>query len=126
MGKNVPGDLYKTQLYEVVDWINRDTEIIPFAIRKKAPSAELKPNQLTEENLLPFPILDEILKMRIDEGFSPREIIALGKDPKVVYRVESMYSNNEYKRAQVVQTIKVNKKTFGMGRKIPVLKKGSY
>ncbi len=126
MGKEVPGDLYKTQLYEVVDWINRDTEIIPFAIRKKAPSAELKPNQLTEENLLPFPILDEILKMRIDEGFSPREIIALGKDPKVVYRVESMYSNNEYKRAQVVQTIKVNKKTFGMGRKIPVLKKGSY
>ncbi|MHA1776881.1 MAG: NAD+ synthase [Promethearchaeota archaeon] len=125
-GKNVPGDLYKTQLYKVVGWINREHEIIPSAIITKPPSAELKENQKDEDNLPPYPILDEILKLRIDEGYSPREIIRMGKDPELVTRVEHLYTHSEFKRAQIAQTIKVNKKTFGSGRKIPVLKKTTY
>jgi NAD+ synthetase len=125
-GKNIPGDLYKTQLYGVCRWINREKEIIPKAIIDKPPSAELKPDQKDEDNLPPYILLDEILRMRIDDGLSPREIIAKGKDPALVYRIESLYTNSEYKRAQVAQTIKINKKTFGMGRKIPVLKKIKY
>ncbi|WP_457558891.1 NAD+ synthase [Candidatus Harpocratesius sp.] len=125
-GKNVPGDLYKTQLYEVVNWINREEEIIPLAIVTKPPSAELKENQKDEDNLPPYSILDEILHLRIDEGYSPREIIAMGKDPELVRRIEEMYTRAEFKRAQLAQTIKINKKTFGSGRKIPVLKRSFY
>ncbi|MHA1585372.1 MAG: NAD+ synthase, partial [Promethearchaeota archaeon] len=125
-GKNVPGDLYKTQLYQVCEWINRENEIIPWNIIRKPPSAELKPDQIDEDNLPPYKDLDEILELRIDEGFSPREIIAMGKSPELVYRVEKLYTNTEFKRAQLVQTIKINKKTFGIGRKIPVLKRSTY
>lgn len=125
-GKNIPGDLYKTDLYRIVDWINREKEIIPHVIRMKKPSPELKPGQIAEDTLPPYEVLDEILRMRIDEGLSPREIIAKGKDSALVYRIESLYMNSEYKRAQLAQTIKVHKKAFGSGRKIPVLKKAKY
>jgi len=125
-GKNIPGDLYKTDLYRIVDWINREKEIIPHVIRMKKPSPELKPGQIAEDTLPPYEILDEILKMRIDEGLSPREIIAKGNESALVYRIESLYTNSEYKRAQLAQTIKVHKKAFGSGRKIPVLKKAKY
>ncbi len=125
-GKNIPGDLYKTQLYEVCEWINRNSEVIPRPIITKPPSAELKDDQIDEDNLPPYPILDEILQLRIDEGYSPREIIALGKNPDLVHRIERLYTNSEFKRAQLAQTIKINKKTFGSGRKIPVLKHATY
>ena len=125
-GKNVPGDLYKTQLYGVCEWINREKEIIPRNILTKPPSAELKPDQVDQDNLPPYAVLDEILTLRIDEGLSPREIIKKGFDSELVNRIESMYTRTEYKRAQLVQTIKINKKTFGKGRKIPVLKRSSY
>ena len=125
-GKNIPGDLYKTQLYQVCEWINRNHEIIPRPIITKPPSAELKDDQIDEDNLPPYPILDEILQLRIDEGLSPREIIALGKNPDLVHRIERLYTNSEFKRAQLAQTIKINKKTFGSGRKIPVLKHATY
>ncbi len=127
-GKNVPGDLYKTQLYQVVEWINKNEnkEIIPKNIIKKPPSAELKENQIDEDNLPPYKDLDEILSLRIDEGLSPRHIIKKGKNSELVNHIERLYTRSEFKRAQMVQTIKINKKAFGMGRKIPVLKKPTY
>ena len=125
-GKNVPGDLYKTQLYQVVNWINRNEQIIPDNIVKKPPSAELKEDQIDEDSLPPYKILDEILSLRIDDGLSPRQIIKRGKDPELVNYIESLYTKSEFKRAQLVQTIKINKKAFGMGRKIPILKKPTY
>ena len=125
-GKNIPGDLYKTQLYQVVDWINSNEEIIPENIVKKPPSAELKENQIDQDNLPPYKDLDEILSLRIDDGLSPRQIIKRGKDPGLVNYIERLYTRSEFKRAQLVQTIKINKKAFGMGRKIPILKKPTY
>lgn len=125
-GKNIPGDLYKTQLYQVCKWINREQEIIPQNIITKPPSAELKPDQVDQDNLPPYPILDEILELRIDEGFSPREIIKKGYDASLVSHIEKLYTTAEFKRAQLAQTIKINKKTFGKGRKIPVLKRNTY
>ncbi len=125
-GKNVPGDLYKTQLYDVCEWINRDEEIIPRNIIEKPPSAELKPNQVDQDNLPPYALLDEVLALRIDEGLSPREILSKGYDADLVQRIEHLYTKSEYKRGQLCQTIKINKKTFGKGRKIPVLKRASY
>ncbi|MHA1510472.1 MAG: NAD+ synthase [Promethearchaeota archaeon] len=125
-GKNIPGDLYKTQLYQVVDWINKEKEIIPDNIVKKPPSAELKENQIDQDNLPPYKDLDEILSLRIDDGLSPRQIIKRGKDPELVNYIERLYTRSEFKRAQLVQTIKINKKAFGMGRKIPILKKSTY
>jgi NAD+ synthase (glutamine-hydrolysing) len=125
-GKNIPGDLYKSQLYQVVKYINRNREIIPNNIIKKPPSAELKEDQIDEDSLPPYKILDEILSLRIDEGLSPRQIIKRGKDPELVNYIERLYTRSEFKRAQMAQTIKINKKTFGMGRKIPILKKPTY
>jgi NAD+ synthetase len=125
-GKNIPGDLYKTQLYQIMSWINRNEEIIPANIITKPPSAELKEDQIDEDNLPPYKILDEILSLRIDEGLSPRQIIKMGKDPELVNYIERLYTRSEFKRAQMPQTIKINKKTFGMGRKIPILKKPTY
>ncbi|MHA1669620.1 MAG: NAD(+) synthase, partial [Promethearchaeota archaeon] len=125
-GKNVPGDLYKTQLYQVVNWINRNEKIIPDNIVKKPPSAELKENQIDQDNLPPYKDLDGILSLRIDDGLSPRQIIKMGKDPELVNYIERLYTRSEFKRAQLVQTIKINKKAFGMGRKIPILKKSTY
>ncbi len=125
-GKNIPGDLYKTQLYQVVRYINRNKEIIPNNTIKKPPSAELKENQIDEDNLPPYKILDEILSLRIDEGLSPRQIIRRGKNPELVKYIERLYTRSEFKRAQMVQTIKINKKCFGMGRKILILKKPTY
>ena len=125
-GKNIPGDLYKSQLYQVARFINRNREIIPNNIIKKPPSAELKENQIDEDNLPPYKILDEILSLRIDEGLSPRQIIKMGKDPELVNYIERLYTRSEFKRAQMAQTIKINKKAFGMGRKIPILKKPTY
>ena len=125
-GKNVPGDLYKTQLYQVVNWINRNGEVIPENIVKKPPSAELKEDQIDEDSLPPYKDLDEILSLRIDEGLSPRQIIKRGKDPELVNYIEGLYTRSEFKRAQMAQTIKINKKTFGMGRKIPILKNPTY
>ena len=125
-GKNCAGDLYKTQLYRVVNWVNREKEIIPDNILKKPPSAELKEDQIDEDNLPPYKDLDEILSLRIDDGLSPRQIIKRGKDPELVNYIERLYTRSEFKRAQLVQTIKINKKAFGMGRKITILKKPTY
>jgi NAD+ synthase (glutamine-hydrolysing) len=125
-GKNIPGDIYKTQLYQICKWINRHEAIIPKTILTKPPSAELKPDQKDQDKLPPYEILDEILELRVDEGFSSREIIEMGYDHDLVYQIERLYTSSEFKRAQLPQTIKINKKTFGKGRKVPVLKKNTY
>ena len=68
----------------------------------------------------------KILSLRIDDGLSPRQIIKKGKNPELVNHIERLYIRSEFKRAQLAQTIKINKKAFGMGRKIPILKKPTY
>lgn len=126
-GKNVLGDLFKVEVYKVAKWINRKAEeegrgeIIPHNCIIKPPSAELKENQKDQDTLPPYEILDAILVEFIENDRSFDEIINMGFDKETVRKIERMYYAAEYKRAQLVQTIKITKKSFGIGRRIPVI-----
>ncbi len=123
-GKNVPGDLLKTQIYQLVDWINREKEIIPQGIITRPPTAELRENQKDSDSLPPYEILDEILKEIIQNGIGSNLEQTLEKKvgKETINKVKRLYLNSEYKRRQLVQTIRVSESAFGIGRKYPVLK----
>ncbi|MHA1339142.1 MAG: NAD+ synthase [Promethearchaeota archaeon] len=128
-GKNVPGDLYKMDVYALANWINEQSrkqgkgEIIPQNCIDKPPSAELRPNQKDQDSLPPYDYLDKILIEFIENDRSFEEIIKMGFDEQTVRKVEKMYYAAEFKRSQMAQTIKVRKKSFGIGRRIPIVNK---
>jgi NAD+ synthase (glutamine-hydrolysing) len=119
-GLAVISDVPKTMVYDLANYINRKSEIIPRAIIEKPPSAELKPNQVDQDTLPPYPILDEILHYYIEEVYSVEEITNLGFDPEVVKWVAKMVEKNEYKRKQAAPGLKVTSKAFGVGRRMPI------
>jgi NAD+ synthetase len=119
-GLAVISDLPKTMVYRLAAWINRDREIIPRATIEKPPSAELKPNQVDQDTLPPYEILDPILQLYIEEQLSGAEIVARGFEEKTVHWVVRRVDLNEYKRAQMVPGLKVTGRAFGLGRKMPV------
>jgi NAD+ synthase (glutamine-hydrolysing) len=120
---SVIGDLYKTTVYELARFINKDKEIIPINIIDKAPSAELRPNQKDSDSLPEYYILDSILKLYIEERQSADEIIKSGYEEAVVKRVLRMVNNNEYKRFQAPPILKISSKAYGRGRIIPLVSK---
>ena len=124
-GKNVPGDLFKTQIYELVHWINREEEVIPEGIISRPPTAELRENQKDSDSLPPYEILDQILKEIIQNGIGSSLEQSLQKKVGIetINKVKRLYLNSEYKRRQLVQTIKVSDSAFGIGRRYPVLKR---
>ncbi len=122
-GLSVIGDLYKTQVFELAHYINRDGEIIPDHIITKPPSAELRPNQKDTDSLPEYNILDQILMLYIDQSQGPDEIIAKGLDEKLVQRILSMVNRNEYKRHQFAPILRVSPKSFGRGRRMPIVGK---
>lgn len=122
-GLAVISDLPKTRVYALSHWVNREKEIIPWNTIKKAPSAELRPDQKDEDSLPPYPILDAILKRYIEEGESSREIIEAGYLPEVVKDVIRKVDLNEYKRKQAAPGLKITPLAFGVGRRIPIVQK---
>ena len=122
-GLSVLGDLYKTQVYALANYINRDNVIIPQNIITKEPSAELRPNQKDSDSLPDYSILDKILYLYIEKRNGPNEIIAAGFDEALVKRVLRMVNMNEYKRNQFCPIIRVSTKAFGVGRRIPIVAK---
>jgi len=122
-GLSVIGDLYKTQVYELAAYINRDKEIIPQNTITKAPSAELRPDQKDSDSLPDYAILDEILQLYIEETQSPADLIARGFDKALVARICKMVNTNEYKRYQSPPALRVSSKAFGMGRRMPLAAK---
>jgi NAD+ synthase (glutamine-hydrolysing) len=120
-GLSVIGDLYKTRVYELCGYINREEEIIPINIIRKPPSAELRPDQLDSDSLPPYDILDRILFEYIENTLSPQDIIGLGFDEILVRRVIRMVNLNEYKRYQTPPILRVTPKSFGMGRRMPIV-----
>ncbi|HEU4888789.1 MAG TPA: NAD+ synthase [Thermoanaerobaculia bacterium] len=119
-GLGLLGDVYKTMVYRVSKWINRDREIIPASTMTKAPSAELKPNQTDQDTLPPYDVLDGILKLYIEEWQELDEIAAAGFDRELVQRILRMVDTNEFKRQQAAPTIRVSEKAFGSGRDMPI------
>jgi NAD+ synthase (glutamine-hydrolysing) len=122
-GLSVLGDLYKTQVYALGRYINKDKEIIPENILIKEPSAELRPNQKDSDSLPDYSILDRVLYQYIELRQGPKEIIAQGYDPKLVARILKLVNQNEYKRNQFCPIIRVSSKAFGVGRRLPIVAK---
>lgn len=118
--KNLIGDIYKSELYKLVHYINRDKEIIPNAIINREPTAELKAKQKDTDSLPDYTLLDEILTLFIDEQLSRHQILEKGFDLKVVDKIISLVLKNEFKRAQMVQTVRLSEKSFGGGRMMPI------
>ena len=122
-GISVLGDVYKTQVYALSHFINRDKIIIPEKIISKAPSAELKPNQKDSDSLPDYDILDRVLFQYIEGRKGLDEIIAMGFDKDLVRRILKMVNTNEYKRYQTPPILRVSPKAFGMGRRLPIVGK---
>jgi NAD+ synthetase len=119
-GLAVISDVPKTMVYQLARWMNREREIIPISTIEKPPSAELKPGQTDQESLPPYDVLDEILRLYVEENLSARDIIAHGFDEKTVRWVQRRVDINEYKREQAAPGIKVTSRAFGAGRRMPI------
>ncbi len=125
-GISVLGDVYKTQVYELAEYINKDSEVIPQNSITKAPSAELRPDQKDSDSLPDYAILDKLLMEYIENRKGPQEIINMGFDEGLVNRVLKMVNSNEYKRHQTPPILRVSTKAFGMGRKMPIVARYLY
>lgn len=122
-GLSVIADLYKTEVYELARWVNRNGSVIPENIITKAPSAELRPDQKDSDSLPEYDILDEILIEYIENRKGPDEIMAMGHDEALVNRILRLVNLNEYKRYQTPPILRVSRKAFGMGRRVPIVGK---
>ena len=122
-GLSVIGDVYKTDVYALAEYINRDRELIPRHIITKPPSAELRPNQKDSDSLPDYDTLDKVLELYIEGQQGPDEIIARGYDEALVKRILRLVNINEFKRYQTAPALRVSSKAFGMGRRMPIVGK---
>jgi NAD+ synthetase len=122
-GLAVISDVPKTMVYALARWINRREEIIPVSTIEKPPSAELRPGQTDQDSLPPYDVLDDILRLYVEENMSARDIAAHGFDEKTVRWVQRRVDINEYKREQAAPGIKVTSRAFGVGRRMPIAQK---
>lgn len=122
-GLAIISDLPKMKVYALARYINREKEIIPINTLNKAPSAELSLNQVDEDSLPEYPILDGILQLYVEEGLSRNEIIKRGYDKSIVNDIVRKVDLNEYKRKQAAPGLKITALAFGAGRRIPIVQK---
>jgi len=117
----VIADVYKTEVYALARYVNREREVIPIDTLTKPPSAELRPGQKDTDSLPPYDVLDPILRAYIEE-YSPAEEIARtqGVELELVRQVIRLVELSEYKRQQAAPVLKVSRKSFGMGRRFPI------
>jgi NAD+ synthetase len=124
-GLAVISDISKTLVYKLSEYINSRAgrDIIPRAIIDKEPSAELRANQRDQDSLPPYDILDAILEFYIDHNMSADEIEAKGYDRDTIESVMKLVNASTYKRFQAAPGLKVASRSFGTGRRIPIVKK---
>ncbi|WP_461485312.1 NAD+ synthase, partial [Pedobacter sp.] len=120
---SVIGDVYKTQVFNLARYINKDREIIPINTIVKPPSAELRPDQKDSDSLPEYDILDQILYQHIELKKGSKEIIAQGFEETLVKRILRMVNLAEFKRYQTPPILRVSPKAFGMGRRMPIVGK---
>jgi len=122
-GLAVISDVFKTQVYSLCRWINRERVIIPVNTIEKPPSAELRPGQVDQDSLPPYDVLDALLKGYVEEGLSRRDLVEQGFAEPVVNDIARKVDLNEYKRKQMAPGIKITPLAFGVGRRIPIVQK---
>jgi NAD+ synthase (glutamine-hydrolysing) len=115
-------DVYKTDVFRLTRWLNERAgrELVPVSIIERAPSAELRADQLDEDSLPPYPKLDRVLEAYVELDRSREELSQDGFDPEVVDRALSMIDRAEYKRRQAPPGVKLRPKAFGRDRRTPI------
>ena len=128
-GFSVVKDLYKSDLYELAKWRNKNIpsislyqkiDLIPQNIITKEPTAELKPDQMDKDTLPPYDILDKILYLLVEKESSVNEVVRAGYNEDIVIRVQNMLYNSEYKRRQGAPGVKISERNFGYDRRYPI------
>ena len=120
-GLSVLGDVYKTDVYRLADYLNKEREVIPSSIISKPPSAELRPGQKDSDSLPPYEILDQVLEAYIEKQLSAEKAAGSGLDLDTVEKVIRMINLNEYKRYQTPPILRISSKAFGGGRRLPLV-----
>jgi len=113
-------DVFKTDIYKISRWVNREKAIIPEASISKPPSAELRPDQKDQDSLPAYETLDAILQAYVVENLGKDQIVKRGFNPTVVNDVINKVTFSEYKRRQAAPGLKVSPRAFGMGRRLPI------
>jgi NAD+ synthase (glutamine-hydrolysing) len=121
-GFSVLKDVPKTLVYRLARHRNAKSgwAVIPESVLRKAPSAELKPDQKDEDTLPPYNVLDPILEAYVEKDMARDEIVALGYDPETVSRVTHMVDRSEYKRRQAAPGVKITPRAYGKDRRFPI------
>lgn len=125
-GLSVIGDLYKQEVYAIAHWLNNEyykEEVIPQSVLNKPPSAELRPDQKDTDSLPDYEVLDAILQAYIEEQKTIDEIIAQNFEKETVNRILGLVDQMEYKRAQAAPVLKLSSKSFGSGRRWPLVQR---
>jgi len=116
-------DVFKSLVYDLARWRNKDGDVIPQSTIDKPPSAELRPNQKDSDSLPPYEVLDEVLQLYVEADLGVSAIVERGFDPDLVARVAGMVDRNEYKRRQAAPGVKITVKAFGKDRRLPITNK---
>ena len=117
-------DVPKTLVYDLCRWRNDNGDprpVIPRAIIEKPPSAELRPDQLDQDTLPPYDVLDPIVRAYVEEDFSYQDMVDMGHDAQRVRQVISFVDRNEYKRRQAPPGVKITPRAFGRDRRLPLV-----
>ncbi len=122
-GLSVLGDVYKTDVFKLAHYLNKDGEMVPENTIVKPPSAELRPGQMDSDSLPDYDVLDKVLFRYIELNRSPQSIVAEGFEEAVVRKAVRMVNFNEYKRFQTAPILRVSGKAFGVGRRMPLVAK---
>ena len=128
-GYSVLKDVYKTDVFEMARWRNRNWmeglegpqgPVMPEAIIDKPPSAELRPDQTDQDTLPPYDVLDDVLRGLVEEERSTAELVARGHAAETAERIWRMLDIAEYKRRQAPPGIKLTLRSFGKDRRYPI------
>jgi NAD+ synthase (glutamine-hydrolysing) len=115
-------DVFKTDVFRLARYLNEHAgrELIPRSIIDRAPSAELRADQLDEDSLPPYPQLDKVLAAYVEEDRTLEELSSDGFDPDVVQRAVKLIDRAEYKRRQAPPGVRLRPKAFGRDRRTPI------
>ena len=119
-GYNAIKDVPKVLVYELAKYRNTISQVIPERVITREPSAELRPDQIDQDSLPPYDILDPILELYVEQDCPPKEIVAQGFNPEYVSQVIRMVDRNEYKRRQAAPGVRITKRAFGRDRRYPI------
>ncbi len=120
---SILGDLYKTEVFRLTRYILDNYDFLPEEYLTRAPTAELRDNQVDSQSLPPYERLDAILEGFLSYQYSVEDLVKIGFNREEVSRVYGQYTKSEYKRKQFCPILKIKAKSFGFGYRVPITKK---